>query len=394
MLKSIKITNFCSIGETQEISFEISAKDKLDTSAISISGQNVNLVNCIVGANASGKTTVLKTLSFLFWLINHSYISLKQDEKIPVDAHLLFENELTEIEIEFLNQDKSYKYAVALDKEKIHKESVSQKENDRDEKIFEYNRLESDWNFNTSLMINQNDLLRFKERKNVSVLSSLIATGYLPQLVFIKEYKTNVTSLGFYQYPTHYLFEEISQFLQSSKEIQKESLSFIKDIDIGISDFEFEDFQRIEDGEKVNVLQCVHQTERGKFKLPLLKESNGTVHGIKHLIDILPVLKTGGVAILDEIETGIHPFVAKKIVYLFENPEINTQNAQLIFSTHQAFLLNDRTKTQIFIAEKDSKKAETEIFRLDSLEGVEDYENHFHRYLAGAYGGIPNIKWL
>ncbi len=52
MLKSIKITNFCNIGETQELLFSIPSEDVLDSSAVSISGHNINLVNCIIGANS------------------------------------------------------------------------------------------------------------------------------------------------------------------------------------------------------------------------------------------------------------------------------------------------------------------------------------------------------
>jgi AAA15 family ATPase/GTPase len=394
MLKSIKITNFCSIGATQKLLFIIPSEDILDSSAVSIADQNINLVSCIIGANASGKTTALKALTFLFWLINDSYTRQKSDENIPVDAHKLHEKDLTKIEIEFLNEGKTFKYRIELDKEKIQHEFLSEISSEPKSTIFQYTRQNGDWDFATSFEINANDLDRFKERKNVSVLSSLIATGYLPDMAFIKSSKTNVTAIGVYRPSAEQQLYNISKLLASNEDMQNESLKFLKDVDIGISNFELKYFQPIGGGEPIPLLQCIHQTENGNFTLPLFMESNGTTQSLTHLIEIIPILKAGGIVILDEIEMGIHPLVVKKIIYLFENPEINTRNAQLIFSTHQAFLLNDRTKTQIFIAEKDSKKAETEIFRLDNVEGVEDYENHFHRYLAGAYGGIPNIKWL
>jgi uncharacterized protein len=97
--------------------------------------------------------------------------------------------------------------------------------------------------------------------------------------------------------------------------------------------------------------------------------------------------------VVDEIESGLHPYVAKKIVSLFENPKTNPFNAQIIFSTHQHLLMNDRAKSQIFICEKDGENFETEVYRLDEVEGVRNDENFFQKYLAGSYGGVPMINW-
>jgi AAA15 family ATPase/GTPase len=107
------------------------------------------------------------------------------------------------------------------------------------------------------------------------------------------------------------------------------------------------------------------------------------------LVKILPALENGGLVIVDEIESALHPDLTKKLISLFESKKTNPKNAQIIFSTHQHPLIANRTKTQIFIAEKDNIKAETELFRLDDVEGVRNDENYYHKYMAGAYGGVP-----
>ena len=98
--------------------------------------------------------------------------------------------------------------------------------------------------------------------------------------------------------------------------------------------------------------------------------------------------------IIDEIESSLHPDLTQKLISLFESKKTNPKNAQIIFSTHQHPLIANRTKTQIFIAEKDNMKSETELFRLDDIEGVRNDENYYHKYMAGAYGGIPKISAL
>lgn len=401
MIKNIKITNFYSIGATQELSFEISSKDVLDKSAKELSESlNINLVSCIIGHNASGKTTVLKALACIFWLINDSYTSMKANEDIPIRPHELHSDESTIFEIEFFHRNNFYQYIVELNRETIHKEYFGKRFVRGYSRIFEYERDVKDWNFNsTKIQINKSDLNRFKERKNVSVLGSLIETGYLPELSFLQHVESNVTNLG--HFPNHPFkeFIEVSESFHSDVRLQTDALRFIDDIDIGIANFEFIVDPAVKEksatGTKYqHFLKCVHICDIGNFTLPLIEESSGTRHGLLLLTEIIPILRKGGIVIIDEIESGLHPYVVKKLIFLFEDPETNPNNAQLIFSTHQHLLLNDRTKTQIFIAEKDSANFETEIYRLDNVEGVRNSENFFDKYLSGSYGGIANIKWV
>ncbi|MCK5590528.1 MAG: AAA family ATPase [Candidatus Pacebacteria bacterium] len=398
MLKSIKIKNFCSIGEMQEISFEITAKDVLNDSARQIDdGSYMNLVSCIVGHNASGKTTVLKAISFLFYFIQSSYTEAKAEQKIPIEPHKLKENEPTFIEIEFFNETDLYKYSIELNEKEVLKESLEKKSN-RMIPIFKLVREENNTEIETSLKLNKTDEERFKKRKNVSLLSSLINTGYLSDISFFKMFDTNVNQRGLLSHSSIRKCYTTSTALFADENLRKEVLDFTKNIDLGISDFSFFDVPKgdlaIEKDGRQQILQCIHKLKGNDFKLYLFEESNGTQHSFSILTDILPILKTGGLVVLDEIESGLHPDVVRKIIFLFESKKTNPNNAQLIFSTHQHPLLNDRTKTQIFLTEKSDSTFETEIFRLDDIEGVRNDENYFHKYIAGAYGGKANINWI
>ena len=400
MLKSIKITNFCSIGKEQELLLDISGKEVLDNFVAEFQKYNVNLVNCLIGHNAHGKTTVLKAISFIFWLMGDSYISMEDGEHLPFEPHAFHKDKPTQIEIEFSNGDDLYQYKIELNTKSITKEFFGKKKVRGFTRIFEYVRNESDWVFQSKIPnLNKGDLNRFKRQKNRSVLSSLINTGYLQDFLFIKNCKSNVSNMGhFIQHPVMAFFD-ISKSLYEDSDLQRMALNFLTSIDIGISGFEFSEAVRVKDGKKIEdsdkkpILECVHESSKGKFSLPLIEESSGTRHGLHLLTMIAPILKTGGVIVLDEIDSGLHPYVVKKVISLFENKETNPLRAQLFFSTHQHLLLNDRTKTQIFIAEKSNKAFETEVFRLDDIEGIRNDENYFSKYLAGEYGGIPDINW-
>ena len=400
MLHSIKVTNFHSIGATQELKLCISSKDILDKSAFLYSTNNaINLVNCIVGHNASGKTNILKALTFLIMFVNSSY-DLSSD-RIPLDDHQLWLDKPTKFELEFSDGEITYLYSIELSDRSIVSEYFGKKIIRGFTRIFEYTRNHNEWNFKAPyLKINQNDLKRFKERKHVSVLSSLIKLGYVTTLSFFDQCSSNVTRRGLVGSHLFGNFLEFSSDLNENRELLPMVLSFTKDVDLGIYDFAFREItlnlknNSEDDTNKHQVLEAIHKSLKGEFKLDLFEESNGTQQSISLLCKLLPILDSGGLAIVDEIESGLHPYVVRKIVSLFEKEETNPNKAQLIFSTHQHMLLNDRTKTQIFLLEKDAESFESEIYRLDDVEDVRNDENYFQKYITGVYGATPKIYFF
>ena len=400
MLHSIKVTNFHSIGATQELKLNISPKDILDNSAISYgTDKAINLINCIVGHNASGKTNILKALTFLIMLVNSSY-NISSD-KIPLDAHQLWSDKPTRFELEFRDGETTYLYSIELNDQNVISEYFGKKITRGFTRIFEYVRQDNEWDFKQNdLKINRNDLKRFKERKHVSVLSSLIQLGYITTLSFFKDCSSNVSRRGLVGNNYFGSFLEVSRDLSENQELLQKVLSFTKDVDLGIDAFGFREItlnlknNTEDDSNKRKVLQAIHKSLKGEFELDLFEESNGTQQSISLLCELLPILTSGGLAIVDEIDVGLHPYVVRKLINLFENNETNPKKAQLIFSTHQHLLLNDRTKTQIFLVEKDSESFESEIYRLDEVDGVRNDENYFQKYMAGVYGATPKIYFF
>ena len=384
---------------------EINSKDALDDSARKHkSGKFLNTVACVVGANASGKTSLIKAFSFLSWFVDTSYSSMKADRAIPMDLHKLHKKEAAKIAIEFYQEGVLYTYSLELDEKRVIKESLHKRKNEKYAKaglVFDLSRQKDRVIIKSGndLKISEHDEDRIKRRPNISLLSALIDLEYLPEITFFKKTVTNVSQVG---HSRPHSFEDsfhFSEALSGNKFLSTEILSFSDVIDLGISDFRFHKISypnknNPEEEMEAQILLCLHKSPKFSFELPIFEESNGTQRSYFILSKILPILKSGGLIILDEIEDGLHPNVVRKIITLFERKDSNPHNAQLIFSTHQHLLLNDRTKTQIFITEKNPQTFETEIYRLDDVEDVRNDENYFHKYMAGAFGGTPNVKWL
>jgi hypothetical protein len=143
-------------------------------------------------------------------------------------------------------------------------------------------------------------------------------------------------------------------------------------------------------GQKAWIAFGQHKSGNTVFNLPFHMESSGTQGAFVLLSRLLPVLEYGGLAIIDEFENDLHPHMLEPILDLFANSKTNPHNAQLIFSTHAIEVLNLLEKTQVMLVEKDDDCVST-AYRLDTVEGIRNDDNFYAKYMAGAYGAVPDL---
>ena len=394
MIHDFKVENFHSSNEEQELSF-ISNK-KYSESYSEYNSYYVSNVNCFVGANASGKTNIFKALSFLLWFAEKSFYSTNEMGDDIFSPHKLRENDLTKFEITFDINNKLYRYFLSLKpeyivQERLEIESVKgfsylyKLNNDNGVIDIKYNRTNK-----LLLPINEREENRYKTKKNATFLSFLIGIGYLDELGItgiVPKRFSNVYAKGVRNY------NQISESLFLSRalempEIKPKLLPYIKSFDFGIANF-VNNTENLFDKE-TEIVSFEHSGDEGSFMISAFDESAGTIKGTYLLFKLLEVLEQGGVAIIDELDARLHYDLARKLISLFANKDSNEGNAQLFFSTHQPLFLNDRDKKQIFLCYKEDC-LNTEVYRLDEVEGVRNTENFFEKYLSGEYGATPRI---
>lgn len=117
-------------------------------------------------------------------------------------------------------------------------------------------------------------------------------------------------------------------------------------------------------------------------------------HGTRAFIRLFPLLSgtlgAGGVAILDEFDTFLHPLLLPDILRWFHDPSRNPLNAQVWFSAHAASLLDELLKEEIVLCEKD-ERGRTTVFSLMDVKSVRRDENLYKKYLGGAFGAVPTL---
>jgi AAA15 family ATPase/GTPase len=124
------------------------------------------------------------------------------------------------------------------------------------------------------------------------------------------------------------------------------------------------------------------------------QESQGTQKIFNLSGPLLDTLEGGKLLAIDEMETRLHPFITRTVIELFNSPQTNPRNAQLVFATHDASLLSHRffRRDQIWFAEKDQYGA-TDLYSLAELQ-VRNDASFEKDYIAGKYGAIPFVGGL
>lgn len=121
-------------------------------------------------------------------------------------------------------------------------------------------------------------------------------------------------------------------------------------------------------------------------------ESDGTQKFFKLVGPWIDVLNNGSVLFVDELSNSLHTHLIRFLIGLFNNPQTNPKNAQLIFTTHDTNQLNQELfrRDQIWFCEKNVQKA-TSLYPLTDFSPRKGRENIEAAYLGGRYGAIPFV---
>jgi predicted ATP-dependent endonuclease of OLD family len=98
-------------------------------------------------------------------------------------------------------------------------------------------------------------------------------------------------------------------------------------------------------------------------------------------------LANGQVLFIDEMDSGLHPNLASKILEMFDDPKKNPKGSQLIFTTHNTNHLERMDQDQVWLVEKKYDHS-SELFPLSDFI-IRHNENVMQSYLLGNYGGCP-----
>ena len=124
------------------------------------------------------------------------------------------------------------------------------------------------------------------------------------------------------------------------------------------------------------------------------EESAGTQEWVSLVGVVAHALSTGTTILVDELDRSLHPRLVELLVRLFQSKEDNPLGAQIIFTTNDPSLFG--RKGHRILAPHQIRLTERRDDGASVLCSLEDYapraqEDMQERYLSGLYGGIPAL---
>lgn len=407
MLIQFRFQNFKSFRDDTILDFS-ATKITEHTEHVVLQGNEKLLpVSAIFGANASGKSNVVEAFRFMATYVIQSFMYGGDSEKEKIEkleyAPFLFDttSQGTEssFEVYFMgneeHESKTYNYGFTLNRDGIVEEWLNTKaktaRNFR--RIFYRNGSELDL-AELPKKMQENIQLSLEKETLIVSLGAKLKVGIL------KLVRDWFYSLNFADFSDPIENALLSRQLPPNffeKQVQENVVSYLSAFDPSIVDFVVE---KDENG-KFKKVESVHRKEDGgTVTLPLEQESSGTLKMFALYPALQDTLENGSILVIDELNARLHPLLVRSFLLTFLNPKINTNHAQIMFSTHDAWQLSNNLlrRDEIWFVEKDtggiSKLYSLADFEDDDGAKIRKDENYEKNYLLGKYGAIPTLKYF
>lgn len=424
MLVKFSLENFRTFRNRAVLSMIATNYDKTrdDENIYTCEAFNLRLLRSalIYGANASGKSKIMEALQFMRLFILSSSLDSRKGDVIPVTPFMLNETTQTlpsEFEIIFIHNNEMFRYGFEVTRSEVVAEWLFHRPKTKEVEIFY--RENQVFNLHRDFLVGKK-LVDDKMVRNNALLLSVAAqfNDNLSGKVFDWMYGLKVIpaleTSGYKGFST----ESIGK-----PETKKKILDMLHKADISITDLELReqetDGSRLTNTEEPSLqkfLTSQRNRMKGTNKVFALhdvydeqnqvvdqvafdfesEESSGTNQFFALSGPIIEVLEKGWVLAVDELDSKLHPLLVQKIVELFNSKEVNRNNAQLIFNTHDTNLLNTLLyrRDQIWFVKKDRFGAAQLYSLADFKSAVRNSEQYEKNYMQGKYGAIPVVNDL
>lgn len=409
MLVEFRIANFQSIKTEQVLNLQ-AVKPKKPTPSLYETGVPSHpflLRSALVyGANASGKTTIVRALQTMQAIVRESASQSNENSRLPITPFLL--DPLTAaapslFELTILLDGVRYQYGFKATADRVLAEWLLVYEKNRPQVWFDRKADPSGgsdaYEFSTFFK-GQKDVWKKATRSNALFLSTATQLNS-DQLKGL--FNWIVESLVVF--PDGEISQGYTAAHLDDPAFRDEIIAFMNATDFGIDGIAVER-RRINalgigkdpiSGKRVPSFaerevpfpRFRHKTESGSAEFSYEAESRGTQRVFSLSAPILDILAKGCLLIVDELENSLHPLLLKRVIEYFMSPIKNPRGAQLIATTHNTSLLKGPlvARDQVWFTEKDRSLA-TSLYPLSDF-AARTNEAVEKGYLEGRYGALP-----
>ena len=402
MIAEIKFKNMFSFRDETVLSFEADKSKDLESYHVVELAPDVKLLKLAViyGANASGKSNIIKVCDFIRSFITCTPLNKAELIKIvPFLLNRTSKEQASEFSVSFyaMNGDKAirYVYSVLLETTHIVRETLIYYLSQQPATVFERS------------MENNASSIKFGQKVKISTAAKEeITLKCLPNMSVFAAYMQVNTNIAEMETALQYLTKQmmpaivptssLSRYAEEAikKETAKEYiLRYLQEADFNISNISSKE-QETKKG-VVNYTMYQHKVSSGLggndyYEFPELYESDGTIRTFGLASQIQNSIGSNAFLAVDEIESSLHP---KLIEYMIERFLKESKQAQLLLTTHYDGLLGEEDllrKDNIWFAEKNTDGASV-LYPLTDFKGLNRISSLQKAYKFGKFGAVPNL---
>jgi len=415
MLIEFSVANFKSIKTEQKLTLTKTKSNELEESNTFESG-GYNLLKSVViyGANAAGKSNFIKALAEMRHLILSSS-KMNSGDMLDMTPYKLSDDTISkpsEFEVIFIAADGvRYQYGFTATALRIHEEWLYAFPKGRPQKwftrYFDVETGEYHWDMGAALF-GEKAVWQRSTKENSLFLSTAVQLNS-KQLTPIFEWFSDKLKLAVNGHWGPTLTTKLCEEKDKNK-----ILSIMQAADLDIVDLQVEtktfdinnlpkdipsDFRQVLINElrdqSVSEVFTIKKNEDGnliRFDLEN-DESEGTQKLFSLAGPWITSLNRGHILFIDELHLNLHPKLVEFLVSMFHDPNLNKNNAQLIFTTHDTTILSQDffRRDQVWFCEKEDGYS-TKLYPLTDFNPRKGRENLEASYLDGKYGGLPYIN--
>ena len=421
MLVEFRVKNFRSFKDEQTLSMVASSDKSLSENCAEQGKLRLLKTAGVYGPNASGKTNLIAALSTMHMVVVDS-ASSHPGQAVPVIPFRLEEETTSEpslFEVSFFHREVLYQYGFTATSERIYDEwlvaSPKSKAQSWFRRTYDHASGKTSWKFGPFLKGEKHKLVE-KTRVD-SLFLSVAAQWNNEQLAAVYDwfyFFLRVIPAGAnLRQTTSRMIHAESKDTDDTRSYGEQILELLRSADLGIhevvvrkedpEEIEFPDYvpegerrrylQRVREEPELSVRMLHRNSETGEAEaFPLWDESRGTQRLFELSGPWIMTVEKGLTLLVDELELSLHPLISRELVKLIQDPKINRNGAQLIFTTHDTTLLDPELlrRDQIWLTEKGENGA-TSLYPLSDYHPRKD-EAWQKGYLSGRYGAVPVLK--
>lgn len=382
MVLEIRISNMFSfrdevILDLQAAKIQTKKARELEGNLFSVDGEQMLKSVALFGANASGKSNVIKAIRACVGMVRSSH-NYNVDTKFAI-APFKFEagiDKPSSFYIRFLLDKVEYEYSFSFMHDEIITETLYYYPNGRRSLVFSRDESRGTekkdiYEFKTAIR-RPFDVADNTSKKTLYISRASQMDREIAQKIFLFFCKDIVLD---YQVAN---MDSLDTLFKARKE---QMLEVLRTADSDIVDFKIQN----------NAITTYHRTNPSVAFDFETEESEGTKTLFRMMLRMIGIIHEGKLLLVDEIDNSLHTQLVEFVIGMFNHSD----HAQLIYTTHNTHLLNTdfQRRDQVYFVNK-REDGSSDLYSLFDFKDFRDTLDMEKAYLQGRFDAIPYISTL